>query len=107
MSVLIKGMEMPKSCAECALMSVYFGCVIVGAVGGESDHKRAWDCPLIEVPQHGRLIDADEFIKGHCNICDGSCENTYCDCLSCEDTMRCDMIQDFANSPTIIESDGE
>lgn len=106
MPVLIKGMEMPKSCDKCELMTANYGCAFVGAVGGESYRKRAWDCPLIEVPTpHGRLIDADEFIKGHCNLCDGACENTYCDCLSCKETMRCDMIQDFSNAPTIIESE--
>ena len=60
MSVLIKGMEMPKSCDKCELMTANYGCAFVGAVGGESYRKRAWDCPLVEVPTpHGRLIDAE------------------------------------------------
>ena len=51
MSVLIKGMEMPSDCEECWLMSIC----------DESIHltKRPIDCPLIELPPHGRLIDAD------------------------------------------------
>ena len=58
MSVLIKGMEMPKNCDECELMTANYGCAFVGAVGGESYRKRAWDCPLVEVPTpHGDLID--------------------------------------------------
>ena len=64
MSVLIKGMEMPKSCDKCKLMTANYGCAFVGAVGGESYRKRAWDCPLVEVPTpHGRLIDADSVEK--------------------------------------------
>jgi hypothetical protein len=59
MGVYIKGMEMPKSCDKCELMTANYGCVFVGAVGGESYRKRAWDCPLIEVPKHGDLIDRD------------------------------------------------
>lgn len=110
MSVLIKGMEMPKNCEVCPLN--FYECApleksseeIMQYFGGDSRHP---DCPLIEVQPHGRLIDADEFIKGHCNLCDGACENTYCDCLSCKETMRCDMIQDFSNAPTVIESEGE
>ena len=64
MSILIKGMEMPTSCYKCELMTANYGCVIVGAVGGESYRKRALDCPLVEIPTpHGRLIDADALIK--------------------------------------------
>ena len=46
MSVLIKGMEMPKNCARC----------FVG------DRRICRDeCPLVEVPPHGDLIDAFAF----------------------------------------------
>ena len=44
MSVLIRGIEMPKNCFTCRFKNLeicYEG------------------CPLIEVPPHGRLIDAD------------------------------------------------
>lgn len=47
MSVLIKGMEMPKNCHECPLLYATSLC----------DGSK--DCPLILVPPHGRLIDAD------------------------------------------------
>lgn len=49
MSVLIKGMELPKNCDMCPLADT----IICGAQG----------CPLIEVPPHGRLIDADAQIE--------------------------------------------
>ena len=59
MSILIKGMEMPTSCFDC-----YF--CTYGYCGLKDDYtedssKRRNDCPLIPVPPHGRLIDADAF----------------------------------------------
>ena len=65
MSVLIRGMELPHDCEECKL------CVIIPVGDYETLRKcvvlnkraeyviRRKDCPLIEVPPHGRLIDAD------------------------------------------------
>jgi len=62
MSVLIKGMQIPKNCAECpvALSGKY--CRI------NQTHTtyiklpiRPDHCPLVEFPEHhGRLIDEDE-----------------------------------------------
>ena len=58
--VYIKDMEMPKNCRECRLMTADYGCVIVGAVGyALTEGRRCKDCPLVPVPPHGRLIDAD------------------------------------------------
>ena len=63
MSILIKGMEMPTSCAKCKLFGEY-GCPFIGAVGyALTRGERNEDCPLIPVPDHGRLIDADALIK--------------------------------------------
>ena len=60
MSILIKGMEMPKSCSVCRLFGEY-GCPFIGAVGyALTRGERNEDCPLVEVPPHGRLIDADK-----------------------------------------------
>jgi len=66
MSVLIKGMEMPKNCGECLLAKL--------SPTGESLicnymlsrvpwDERPFDCPLVPVPLHGRLIDADALIE--------------------------------------------
>ena len=62
MSVLIKNMEMPKSCRDCGIEQEGFWC---GAQDGYQNTRcftseRREDCPLISVPTpHGRLIDAD------------------------------------------------
>ena len=53
MSILICNIEMPKNCAECKIV-----CSVEKAE--ENPYKgRQPSCPLIEVPKHGRLIDAD------------------------------------------------
>ena len=64
-SILIKGMEMPKNCAECKMWSIC-DCLkefddyesLLYAVD-DGDWVMADDCPLVELPPHGRLIDAD------------------------------------------------
>lgn len=66
MRVLIKGMDMPKCCADCPLNDEYDDC---GALDTDyyTEGKytgRLPNCPLVEVPTpHGRLIDADELMK--------------------------------------------
>ena len=62
MSILIKGMKMPETC-------MYGGCPIDGKYcdlwwkmgGGEYGRHR--DCPLVEISDHGDLIDRDEQIE--------------------------------------------
>lgn len=65
MSILIKGIAMPKSCYECSLQDdECFGsikCQYAKTWG--SERTRAVDCPLILVPPHGRLIDADALTR--------------------------------------------
>ena len=61
MSILIKGMEMPKSCWDCYFQDcgncrlndhkVVDKCIIEDRIDD--------DCPLVHIPPHGRLIDAD------------------------------------------------
>lgn len=69
--LLIKGMEMPKSCCACRLKMNCddcegFECVClplhtqIGYLNDLLTDKRRDDCPLVPVPPHGRLIDADE-----------------------------------------------
>lgn len=71
MSILIKGMEMPKSCWECEVGSASQldnkTCPFYAMEGQEQENyqnKIAEGCPLIPVPQHGRLIDADAIERG-------------------------------------------
>ena len=71
MSVIIKGMKMPKSCdscdliqfddegleAHCPLSPYYRWC-------GTPPDYRPEGCPLVEIPTpHGRLIDENELLR--------------------------------------------
>ena len=63
MSILIKDMEMPKNCAECPVnMNICGRGYKYLLEHPELYDRRADDCPIIGVPPHGRLIDADELI---------------------------------------------
>ena len=66
MSVLIKNMNMPKSCEDCPCAYFTEGVHhdFCQALGYDSEIKYGseWkldNCPLVPVPKHGRLIDAD------------------------------------------------
>ena len=75
MSILIRSMEIPTSCDkcrfcvngftdtvpmyECAVQSYENVSVLVESNGEPFDFRPDW-CPLVELPPHGRLIDADE-----------------------------------------------
>ena len=75
-------MEMPKNCGECLLAKL--------SPTGESLicnymlsrvlwKERPFDCPLIPVPEHGRVIDADMLdVIGYCDIPQGY-EDTFDD----------------------------
>lgn len=79
MSVLIKGLKMPKSCSTCQMLEGDPADGICHAAGrwldddeywtwyvyteGDIDDSRPSNCPLIELPDHGDLIDRDELMK--------------------------------------------
>lgn len=66
MSILIRGMEMPKNCKSCRFCG--FGgrtgelnvCMFTGESQPTLSVERMSKCPLIELQPHGRLIDADK-----------------------------------------------
>ena len=65
MSILIKGLKMPKGCERCWLMdgedswcTAMRGRYLTPDFRYGIKDKPEW-CPLVEVPPHGRLIDAD------------------------------------------------
>ena len=64
MSILIKGMEMPKNCGDCRLcINPNFNqrplCSAERKYFDDMRHKQNF-CPLIPVPDHGRLIDTEQ-----------------------------------------------
>lgn len=66
MSVLVKGMKMPTHCTECDFWhdGVFEHCLLNIEVQNEdvpfNEGEYPEGCPLIEIPPHGRLIDAAE-----------------------------------------------
>ena len=92
MSILIKGMDMPKNCGECPFY--YYEYKECNAIGGRMVFRNATpptDCPLIELPPHGRLIDADALTQQIMMKADAMCG--WADAL------------DLALAPTIIEAE--
>lgn len=70
MSVLIEGMEMPKSCYSCPLRKregINIVCPVAQERFSVADVNilfyRLDSCPLVPVQPHGRLIDADALMK--------------------------------------------
>lgn len=99
MSVLVKGMEMPKDCNTCCFHG--FGdrdckLIVCSLTGNSTPLSHMADCPLIEVPTpHGRLVDADELKATFC----AECNHT----ITCED---CDIDYHIGRlAPTIIEAE--
>ena len=100
MSILIKGMAMPKGCAFCKISRRNGKKMVCPLCFGRgewdmrdpmsADH-RLDGCPLIPVHDHGRLIDENALLKG-CGyiIADG---------------MACIPVKHIANAPTIIPAD--
>ena len=87
MSVLIKGMDMPKDCNSCCA-TYLANCNLREQVNKEERHP---NCPLIEVlTPHGRLIDADS--------------------LKEDDAVRLfhsARFKDIDEAPTVIEAEEE
>ena len=120
MSVLIKGMEMPKSCYWCPLGIncdacegyEYYCAALSERIGYENEEprvprdKRRDGCPLIEIPPHGRLIDEQWLKDAMITTLEALKKNPKMDkqemhLVAAFDTLRA-MIED---APTIIERD--
>lgn len=105
MSIYIKGMEMPKSCWDCevggAKQMDNGTCTFYSMEYWEQKNyqdKIADGCPLVPVPEHGRLIDADAMLKKHY---DGDVKGNI--------ILRAAIItpEFVKNLPTIIPADKE
>ena len=106
MSVLIKGMEMPKSCLICVCDIPKGNCDLWrNQTPEEHRRERHPDCPLIEVPTpHGRLIDADA-LKEKMKIVTRTWD-IFCDAV--QEIVEYDInAYKVDDAPTIIESEDE
>lgn len=103
--LLIKGVAMPKTCGECQSTLGLFcdECPLFKDFPKEFideseilKHTRHSDCPLVEIPPHGRLIDRDKLENIFWDILDKP--NEY-------DKPLHDMMLELQGAPTIIEEE--
>lgn len=85
MSVLIKGMKMPETCSKCFFcqlggLDLKLRCLVTdeSIINFDVKEKRAGNCPLVEIPPHGRLIDADKLCEYTRNSIIGIDANDIC-----------------------------
>ena len=95
MSILIKGMEMPKDCVSCR-WHARWGCEITHLVTNSAQR-----CPLVEVPTpHGWLIDADALMHEFAEFVRASNNSDFADVPTWNDAVSL-----LGSAPAIIEAE--
>ena len=109
MSVLIKSMNMPSTCSDCNFLDDsgdYPTCLCTHISRGYNFNiraKRMGNCPLIEIPKHGDLIDRDAVIDKMCLDYTAAERNGKLMYASVEVKQGfCDLLTD---APTVIEAE--
>lgn len=111
MSVLVKGMKMPKSCKECQVSFGYGNdeyCPFLFEPNDAIEDELMWkecpkegrlaDCPLVEIPTpHGRLGDLDKLKAQYVH---GKADDEI------ESAWISNIRRAIANAPTVIEAEG-
>ena len=102
MSILIKGMEMPKMCDYCKFHEPFLDFAYCDLGEMDMEYKdiancRHPDCPLIEIPTpHGRLIDIKSVEYGKFTTVGNEYQRWWNGAL--------ESVID--NAPTVIEAEG-
>lgn len=116
MSILIRGMDMPKDCAECDIHNPLADTPYCRRLMQKIPREgRLKNCPLVEVTTpHGRLIDADAFAKTlkDISIRQGYDKLTFDKSLTVDDVLDSVIVELNAsgldgskNAPTVIEAE--
>lgn len=110
MSVLIKGMEMPADCRDCPFEMYYMNCgetrcratgkILADFYKPIPFEGRAEECPLVEMPPHGRLIDADAFLETLNPI---KFEDAFL--YASVDKIKTVTVKRIKDAPTVIEAE--
>ena len=116
-SVIVKGMEMPKSCSKCGWFDMGGGYGYQCTLSHKSfdmwnkiSVARDKDCPLVEIPTpHGRLIDVDGFKQDYsmgneCADCEQKQQGTLKSCEYDRIYSKMDFCQWLDDAETIIEA---
>ena len=94
MSILVKGVPMPKCCGECSAIRCF---LLDELTDEEIESKRHEKCPLVEVPEpHGRLIDAEVLTKNLVKRWNVSDDQDFC---------NKEVWHGIAEAPTVIEAE--
>lgn len=96
--IYIPGMEMPKSCSYCLFWEPgkyrFADCLASDeAVMCRYGNERPDECPLVPVPDHGRLIDERALLAEVLTLREG------------EINWAAVRVKDICNAPTIIPAD--
>lgn len=111
MSILINGMEMPTSCMLCSFCVPEADeangemCMVTGKLMPPCNHERLDGCPLVPVPPHGRLIDADalkDVQQADADLFKGSSDYGG----KCRYDEAINAVANIVNAPTIIPASG-
>ncbi|MBQ1310038.1 MAG: hypothetical protein IIY54_10045 [Ruminococcus sp.] len=101
MSLIIKGVDMPKNCAECPILQIgslehYCPLAKESMWSIDAESGKHSNCPLSEIPTpHGRLIDADELYE--------PMERDLYAGIGCDPTSIAAIT--ISEAPTIIEAE--
>ena len=103
MSVIVKNMKMPKNCGECPFIFSSWGIEYYCHLAESSTsaeyvgREKMTNCPLIELPPHGRLIDIKSVEEGKFVTVGNDYQRWWNGAL--------ESVID--NAPTVIEAEGE
>ena len=104
MSILIKSMEMPISCECCPMLDWDLDYIKCKVTDRHFKMTECWrsirvpDCPLVSIPEHGRLIDADNIGLTNFEIILCQKGNPFKNALEM-------LLEKIENAPTIIPAE--
>ena len=107
--VYIPDMGMPENCTDCKFMDELFGtCIALNDGSVACFHGKADWCPLVFVPEHGRLVDERWLKDAMVTTLEALKKNPKMDrqemhLIAAFDTLRV-MLED---APTIIPADSD
>lgn len=95
MSVIVKGMKMPKACFDC----IFYEGLECSLTGFDADRKDR-HCPLVELPPHGDLISREWLIDIALHLMNTAKNDDIANGVKW-------LWRYIVSTPTIIEAEGE
>ena len=102
MSVIIKDMEVPQCCGDCHIgFCKQIGCDLYIGFDDYATSRHP-DCPIRDVPPHGRLIDEEAVIDHFVNLSNNEWNQNVCTSWA---NAFAEAAGDICDIPTIIEAE--